>query len=274
MLLLMFILGFFYFQNADECQEINRTIMDNLELDMFLDESMGEHLAWMNNLADQFLLNKSFTGELDTRQCDFGRWHVNFRSNDKRIMDIHAAIDAPHQRLHGAGKKIRDIYEAADIEMYDRILLAKSAHLQWMMNLRDIWQDEGRPFDKSIDLAKCAFGTWYYSCQTDDPLIKPIFERIEAPHEKLHKSALAILKLTDSSGLITGPAKRKEAGKIFNEQCRPVAAEVMEYFDQIQEIIQARVEKNFRARDIYVKEAQAAGKEVREKIYTAPLLRN
>ena len=78
----------------------SNTLIENLELDMFLDEKIGDHLLWFNDLSDQFLLGRSFEDELDPNKCDFWKWYNIFKSNDPDIMKIHAAIGAPHRRLH------------------------------------------------------------------------------------------------------------------------------------------------------------------------------
>ncbi|MFH1798138.1 MAG: CZB domain-containing protein [Candidatus Omnitrophota bacterium] len=266
LLVLIFALGVFSYWSVRKINKISRQEAETLTLDMFLDEKMGEHLEWMNHLADQFLLDAPFIDELDPHKCNLGKWYYSFKSDDPQIMEIHSELAQPHERLHKAGEKIKELYEPADLEIDHEMLTAKIAHLEWMIALRDSWQEAGQRFELPVDSTKCAFGKWYQAYQTDDPRIKPLLEKIKLPHKKLHASAVAIVNLADENGIITDPLKKQEVMRIFNEQCRPLAEEVIREFDKIEHIIHERVEKNLAARDVYVKEAQASAGEIQEKI--------
>jgi len=87
-----------------------------LKLDMFLDETIGDHLSWMNDLANQFISDKLFEGQLDPHKCGFGEWYDTFESSNPEIMRMHAAIDGPHQRLHDLARKSRELYLKGDKE--------------------------------------------------------------------------------------------------------------------------------------------------------------
>ncbi|MGA1825538.1 MAG: ATP-binding protein [bacterium] len=115
-LLLTIILSVVFFYAIARMNSASTTLIENLKLDMFLDESIGDHLRWLNSLADQVLLGRSFTGELDPRKCDFGRWYYVYNPNDPEIVKIHKAIEEPHSNLHYSASKIKKCYDTGAIE--------------------------------------------------------------------------------------------------------------------------------------------------------------
>jgi PAS domain S-box-containing protein len=104
----------------------SKTLVENLELDMFLDEKIGDHLRWVIDLSDQLLLGKPFEGELDPNKCDFGKWYYAFKSNDPEMMRMHEAIEEPHSKLHHTALKIKRLYEAGEIEEAKRVYVEET----------------------------------------------------------------------------------------------------------------------------------------------------
>ena len=123
---LIIILSAVFFYTIDRLNNSSDTLVENLTLDMFLDEKLGDHFRWLIDLSDQLLLGKPFEGELDPHKCDFGRWYYSFHSNDPDVNKIHAGIEEPHRRLHHSAQKIKDLYEAGAIEEAKRVYMEET----------------------------------------------------------------------------------------------------------------------------------------------------
>jgi methyl-accepting chemotaxis protein len=71
-------------------------------------------------------------------------------------------------------------------------------HLNWVAQVNEFLTDESiTTLDVQTDPHKCAFGQWYYSDQRREvegsiPSLKPLLAAIEAPHTRLHESAVAL----------------------------------------------------------------------------------
>ncbi len=71
-------------------------------------------------------------------------------------------------------------------------------HLLWANNVNKLLTDENvTELNVQTDHHKCAFGQWYYgegrkNAEELAPALKPLLDKIESPHEKLHKSAIKI----------------------------------------------------------------------------------
>lgn len=65
-----------------------------------------DHLVWVNDLINVLLLDREFSGQLDHRHCDFGRWYYDFaqspeyQKESSEYRRVFSAIEAPHQALH------------------------------------------------------------------------------------------------------------------------------------------------------------------------------
>jgi len=90
------------------------------------------------------------------------------------------------------GNKIRSNIEARIIE-----------HLNWGNNVSQfVTNDDVDEMNVGLDPRKCNLGKWYYGeerkhAEEQFPSIKPILEKMEEPHRKLHESAQKIKELYD-----------------------------------------------------------------------------
>ena len=71
-------------------------------------------------------------------------------------------------------------------------------HLNWTIELNELLNnDEVNELTVETDPHKCAFGQWYYSearvaAEQMVPELKPLLQRIEDPHNRLHQSAVSV----------------------------------------------------------------------------------
>ena len=98
-----------------------------------------------------------------------------------------------------------------EYENMEKFLLAKEIdHLNWTAALYDMFVT-GKEFDKQLDPTKCSFGKWYYSFRVTDAEMQAPYKAIEAPHKRLHESALEVKK-----AFLRGD--REEAVRLLNEK--------------------------------------------------------
>jgi methyl-accepting chemotaxis protein len=73
-----------------------------------------EHLNWLRNLEYAVLKHRSFTGQTNPEQCDFGRWLKNFETSDPEFATIIARFARPHAEFHALGGKVNALLGKGD----------------------------------------------------------------------------------------------------------------------------------------------------------------
>ena len=68
-------------------------------------------------------------------------------------------------------------------------------HNQWLANLQNAIEFDV-PFEGQLDPAKCFFGTWYTSFQTDDSKLNELVQSLVKSHKQIHEMAFKITKLS------------------------------------------------------------------------------
>ncbi len=95
--------------------DVNHEARDKLEQAMFQVEKEVEHLAWINQLANSFLLSTTFQGQLDETKCNLGQWYQEFRQTDAyrqaspEFRKAFEALDEPHRKLHASAARIVEL---------------------------------------------------------------------------------------------------------------------------------------------------------------------
>ena len=131
---------------------------------LFQVEKEVDHLAWVNDLANTFILGASFSGQLNPTRCDFGQWYYEFRDSPayaeapqsfRRTFD---AIEEPHQRLHQSAHDILEAQAVGDrgeaLRIYRDRTLVELATLQDLF--ADLKQDLTRERRAADDSARAA----------------------------------------------------------------------------------------------------------------------
>ncbi|MFA7096609.1 MAG: methyl-accepting chemotaxis protein [Gammaproteobacteria bacterium] len=95
--------------------DVNHEARDKLEQAMFQVEKEVEHLTWINQLANSFLLSTTFQGQLDETKCNLGQWYQEFRQTDAyrqaspEFRKAFEALDEPHRKLHASAARIVEL---------------------------------------------------------------------------------------------------------------------------------------------------------------------
>ncbi len=111
-LLLMIIMGGVAFFMSEQVDEANQEAIETMEQIIFSVEKEVDHLDYLNLLADSFIFQQQFTGELDYTQCDFGRWYYDlldspeFQEMSPEFRDAFRRIEDPHIGVHQSAEEI------------------------------------------------------------------------------------------------------------------------------------------------------------------------
>ncbi len=175
-----------------------RTVHEN-SLQAFALEKEIDHLHWINDVSDLFLLDSvsSLNVETDYTKCGLGKWIYggdmgSQAAEDPELKALIDAIKPPHQAMHETATRIDEIYVEFNEDLIVMLERAWMDHLEWVSQLNLLIMT-GKSFQGQMDPHKCNFGTWYYSYTAEDPEFKRLLDRWEAPHAALHESAEAIV---------------------------------------------------------------------------------
>lgn len=122
-------------------------------------------------------------------------------------------------------------------EIHEQRFLQRSIdHLQWTQRLL-LYVTMQRSGDMGLetDPTLCAFGKWYsheerQSVEAMVPGLKVVLDQVDAPHEKLHKSAILIKEATAASDLA-------RVQSILNDQAVPALSSVLALLTQASDVL-------------------------------------
>lgn len=72
----------------------------NLQLLEMLKERIKEHTEWFDTLEANVKSGADISVNKNSTQCEFSRWHKDYKADDEILADIFEDMHAPHQRLH------------------------------------------------------------------------------------------------------------------------------------------------------------------------------
>jgi methyl-accepting chemotaxis protein len=173
-------------------------------------------------------------------------WNVKLRA---KLIGGFAVLASITLMVGGLGwKQLSDTSESNArtrlLQMIASQLLQREIdHLNWALKVGELQRNENEEMTElgvEKDDHKCKFGKWYYS---DDrkklesllPEIKPLLEKIEEPHSRLHESAKKIESL-----LKKGKSYRPEAIALFEKETIPSLKGVQLILSEIQPIVEER----------------------------------
>ncbi|ABM60961.1 methyl-accepting chemotaxis protein [Halorhodospira halophila] len=120
----------------------NRDAMAYMEQSAMLVEREVEHLSWTNELADSFLLEETFTGELDFTSCAFGEWFYDYQGSEhyesasEALREAVDGLEQPHIALHEVGERIVELQEAGRFDE------AEAFYHEEAQPIRRVFQDQ------------------------------------------------------------------------------------------------------------------------------------
>ncbi|MBN2644431.1 MAG: MCP four helix bundle domain-containing protein [Desulfuromonadaceae bacterium] len=114
-------------------QEILLGLVSNIQLDNLgslsqdLSDMFFDHFEWVMALGTAIEHGKHFTGQLDHRKCNFGKWLSTFQTSNDELKKALEEIKAPHAELHDVGAEIDGYIQEHDLneaqETYTHIVM-------------------------------------------------------------------------------------------------------------------------------------------------------
>jgi methyl-accepting chemotaxis protein len=104
-------------------------------------------------------------------------------------------------------------------------------HLQWGNEVSELLTDDQKTkLGIETDHHECAFGKWYYGegrrqAEKLAPELSPLFEKFEAPHRKLHQSAIKISEAFE------------QANRQLSAQLREAKSDHLKWMHQVKDVI-------------------------------------
>ncbi len=221
-----------------------------------------DHLSWAN--AVNALLNDDSVTELcvetDPHNCAFGQWYYGEgRQHAEELVPEIAgdlrAIESWHDQLHASAAEIGKVFHQADLGLSAELQAKKVDHLRWAAVIQDAMLDQSCTHaDVQTDPRQCKFGQWYYSDQvrrlrSEDPEFDAVCQAVEAPHRKLHESAVHINDLLIED-------QRAEALEHYNTHTALLADQTCQAIDDIIAWNERAVDGLQAAQQIYAQETQ------------------
>jgi methyl-accepting chemotaxis protein len=82
------------------------------ELKNIINQKEIDHLNWVKALSNSIVSQKVSTVQTDPTKCGFGKWIVDFKTNDKTIKKLLNKVLIPHNQLHATAAKIIELQKA------------------------------------------------------------------------------------------------------------------------------------------------------------------
>ena len=124
-------------------------------------------------------------------------------------------------------------------------------HLKWMAGLCELWLNKSSDsVTVQTDDHKCGLGQWLYSDETRsrakaDPEFAALLKQIEAPHYRLHASAVKINNICKGIGvdaIAAGRDRKLASFEVFQNETRPAVAETQRILGQLRDHFNTRSE--------------------------------
>lgn len=119
--------------------------------------------------------------EYSTEHADGFIGYLDFRTTLVQVFECATAL---------AQSKSRDTIEA----LITRITQFQRQYVEWLDTLEHSILS-GQPFTLSRDPNTCEFGMWYYAYEPQDDGLKALLDKIEQPHQDIHKLGERLLAM-------------------------------------------------------------------------------
>ncbi|MEW5800574.1 MAG: ATP-binding protein [bacterium] len=238
-------------------EELNQMLL----LDMFLDESMGFHRKWMNDLAQVFLLDRKFQGNLDPSKCEFGKWHRSFEPPDAEIAELHKGIEKPHRILHESAREILSLIYTPGLEreLAHHLEDQKNAYLSWLLTLSKAIGNKDKNLLASCEKITYSFDQLYDGFAEGDEKGISGLQALEEFRRCLSSTTRQVFQLARQD-------RWKEADRIYRQDILPVNEKFLECFSALEKLIHQRIDGNRRAREIFASHTMPAMEDLQQLV--------
>ncbi len=96
-------------------------------------------------------------------------------------------------------------------------------HINWLTELESSVR-ESREFHLTLDPHKCAFGRWYDTYRTDDPILSLKLSQFDEPHQRIHALGSRVRTMVDNG-------MQSEATRLIDRAREQDLAALLRLFD-------------------------------------------
>ncbi len=154
------------------------------------------------------------------------RW-TEFQTGWKRYLSVINHFQSLSQKMDDFGvlnpTALRVALKSREIE-----------HRQWIFDLNETVV-KGVPFEKQTDPTQCAMGKWLASYSTANPEMTAAMKAFDAPHARVHRSAVEIQKILDGDAL--AETKSGAMMRVYDTETLPAFRTVVSTFESMQETL-------------------------------------
>ena len=136
--LVILILGIFWQRGIVILKDIEWKKNDLIELKEKLREMQVVHYQWVDSLREAVREKGKFEGELDPKQCVFGKWYYSYKLPYPELEPLFKALEEPHRRLHqSAVPVVKAIEQGKAAEAEKLSLHIRQVNLPELMKVYD-----------------------------------------------------------------------------------------------------------------------------------------
>ncbi|NOQ24200.1 MAG: HAMP domain-containing protein [Bacteroidales bacterium] len=234
-----------------------------------LEHKYVQHLQWATEV-NKFLTDVNVTEltvQTDSRKCAFGHWYYGEGRKNAEILapelkSLFDEIEEPHTHLHESAIKIEDAFVQADYKLSSQLREAKADHLIFAHSVKDVALNsvQVNKVDVQKDPHQCNFGKWIYSLEINTikqkfPEFATIVNKIEEPHNRLHKSVETFEQLFRQGKVADGK-------RFYMNNIKPNTYEVLDVIDEMVAWNDMNLEGMEKANEIYKNETMVTLKQV------------
>ncbi len=256
---LLIVISLFSITGINSILQNSDTINLTNELKYDIAQKHNDHLKWASELS-KFLTDDKITEllvEEDPHKCAFGKWYYG-EGRDKaeefvpELKQLFDEIENAHIQLHASATDIKKVFEQADRNMSATLRQAKSDHLLFVINVRDVIANSRaiKSINVQKDPTQCNFGKWLYSEKTKElaeknPQFANLYNAIQEPHNKLHNQ-VAVLENYYKKGEV------HKGKQFYASAVQPYAYKVLDEIDKMVAWNDKKLEGMYKANEIYL----------------------
>ncbi len=197
---LLVILSVVIFTNLKTVRTESEGYVHFANLDKFMVEKEVDHLKWVRSLEKMFLENlETASVQLDYTKCGLGKFIYGeeaeeIRESDPRARELLAALETPHEHLHGSAKHVLDVWEQRHEGLAGLLKDRRDDLRRWASRVGEMIIEKDPDIEVELDPTKCALGKFLASAEyahycESSPRFKRVMEGIREPYRHLHESA-------------------------------------------------------------------------------------
>jgi methyl-accepting chemotaxis protein len=126
--LVVLVLGIFWQRGLVALKDIEAKKTGLIELKEKLREMQVVHYKWVDELRDTARTGVKFEGELDPRECVFGKWYYSYKLSYPELEESFKALQEPHQRLHESGVPVIRAVQRGNMAEAEKLSLQTRQH--------------------------------------------------------------------------------------------------------------------------------------------------